>query len=236
MACETLCIYGESGTGKSTSLRNMNPETTFIISTTGKPLPFRAWKSKYKKFTINKETKEVSGNYFVHSNWEQILKILKIINTKMPHIKTVVLDDMQYILSYEFVDRATETGYTKFSELAQHLMEILRYSEQMREDCTMCFLTHSENVGTEIDPKYVIKTVGKLLAEKVTLEGLFTYIFCTKVEEGDDGKMQYKLITNNDGKCLAKTPMDMFEDMEIDNDLNKILEVIDKYNNGDDKE
>lgn len=236
MACETLCIYGESGTGKSTSLRNMNPETTFIISTTGKPLPFRAWKSKYKKFTINKETKEVSGNYFVHSNWEQILKILKIINTKMPHIKTVVLDDMQYILSYEFVDRATETGYTKFSELAQHLMEILRYSEQMREDCTMCFLTHSENVGTEIDPKYVIKTVGKLLAEKVTLEGLFTYIFCTKVEEGDDGKMQYKLITNNDGKCLAKTPMDMFEDMEIDNDLNKILEVIDKYNNGDNEE
>lgn len=236
MACETLCIYGESGTGKSTSLRNMNPETTFIISTTGKPLPFRAWKSKYKKFTINKETKEVSGNYFVHSNWEQILKILKIINTKMPHIKTVVLDDMQYILSYEFVDRATETGYTKFSELAQHLMEILRYSEQMREDCTMCFLTHSENVGTEIDPKYVIKTVGKLLAEKVTLEGLFTYIFCTKVEEGDDGKMQYKLITNNDGKCLAKTPMDMFEDMEIDNDLNQILNVIDKYNNGDDEE
>lgn len=236
MACETLCIYGESGTGKSTSLRNMNPATTFIISTTGKPLPFRAWKSKYKKFTINKETKEVSGNYFVHSNWEQILKILKIINTKMPHIKTVVLDDMQYILSYEFVDRATETGYTKFSELAQHLMEILRYSEQMREDCTMCFLTHSENVGTEIDPKYVIKTVGKLLAEKVTLEGLFTYIFCTKVEEGDDGKMQYKLITNNDGKCLAKTPMDMFEDMEIDNDLNKILEVIDKYNNGDNEE
>ena len=236
MACETLCIYGESGTGKSTSLRNMNPETTFIISTTGKPLPFRAWKSKYKKFTINKETKEISGNYFVHSNWEQILKILKIINTKMPHIKTVVLDDMQYILSYEFVDRATETGYTKFSELAQHLMEILRYSEQMREDCTMCFLTHSENVGTEIDPKYVIKTVGKLLAEKVTLEGLFTYIFCTKVEEGDDGKMQYKLITNNDGKCLAKTPMDMFEDMEIDNDLNAILKVIREYNGEEEEE
>lgn len=233
MACETLCIYGESGTGKSTSLRNMNPETTFIISTTGKPLPFRAWKSKYKKFTFNKENKEASGNYYVQSNWEQIIKTLKIINKLMPHIKTVVLDDMQYILSYEFVDRATEVGYTKFSEIAQHLMEILRYAEQMREDCTMCFLTHSENVGTEIDPKYVIKTVGKLLAEKVTLEGLFTYIFCTKVEEGDDGKMQYKLITNNDGKCLAKTPMDMFEDMEIDNDLNEILKVIDKYNNGD---
>lgn len=229
MACNTLCIYGESGTGKSTSLRNLNPETTFIISTTGKPLPFRAWKKKYIPFTIDKDSKELSGNYYVSSNWEKILKMLKIINAKMPHITTVVIDDMQYILSYEFVDRATEVGYTKFSELAQHLMEILRYAEQMREDCTMCFLTHSENAGTEIDPKYVIKTVGKLLAEKVTLEGLFTYMFCTKVEEGDDGKMQYKLITNNDGKCLAKTPMGMFEELEIDNDLNQILEKIKEY-------
>lgn len=199
-----------------------------------KPLPFRAWRKKYTPLVIEKDekgkTKSITGNYYISSNWESILKILKVINKLMPHIKTVVLDDMQYILSYEFVDRATEVGYTKFSELAQHLMEILRYSEQMREDCTMCFLTHSENVGTEIDPKYVIKTVGKLLAEKVTLEGLFTYIFCTKVEEGDDGKMQYKLVTNNDGKCLAKTPMDMFEDMEIDNDLNEILKVIREYN------
>lgn len=230
MACNTLCIYGESGHGKTTSLRNMNPESTFIISTTGKPLPFRSWKKKFIPFSINKEDKTVSGNYYVNSNWESILKILKIINSKMPHITAVVIDDVQYILSYEFVDRATEVGYQKFSELAQHLMEILRYSEQMREDCTMCFLTHSENVGTEIDPKYVIKTIGKLLSEKVTLEGLFTYIFFAKTEEGDDGRMQYKLITNNDGKCLAKTPMGMFEELEIDNDLNQILEVIKEYN------
>ena len=237
MACETLCIYGESGTGKSTSLRNMDPETTFIISTTGKPLPFRAWRKKYTPIVIEKDDKgkikSVSGNYYISSNWEAIIKILKIIDKKMPHIKAVVLDDMQYILSYEFVDRATEVGYQKFSELAQHLMEILRYAETMREDCTMIFLTHSENVGTEIDPKYVIKTIGKLLAEKVTLEGLFTYIFCTKVEEGDDGKMTYKLITNNNGQCLAKTPMDMFEDLEIDNDLNKILNIIKEYNEGE---
>lgn len=230
MACSTLCIYGESGTGKTTSLRNMNPETTFIISTTGKPLSFRGWKKKYLSFKIDKETKEISGNYYISSNSEQILKILKIINTKMPHIETVVIDDVQYIMSYEFVDRATEVGYGKFSEIAQHMMEILRYSEQMRDDCTMVFLTHSDNEGTEIDPKYVIKTVGRLLSEKVTLEGLFTYIFFTKVEEGDNGKMHYKLVTNNNGQCLAKTPMGMFEELEIDNDLNEILKVIKEYN------
>ena len=97
MACETLCIYGESGTGKSTALRNMDPETTFIISTTGKPLPFRGWKKKYVPIDIQKDEKgkikAISGNYYISSNWEQILKILKIVNKLMPNIKAVVLDD-----------------------------------------------------------------------------------------------------------------------------------------------
>lgn len=231
MAAKTIAIVGESGTGKSTSLRNVNPETTFIISTTGKPLPFRAWKKKYIPIKI--EGKNVSGNYYVSSKWDQILKILQIIDKMMPHIKQVIIDDFQYVLSYEFVDRATEVGYTKFSELAQHAMEILRYSEKMREDCKMIFLTHSENVGDNVNPKYVIKTVGKLLSEKVTLEGLFTYIFFTKVSEGDSGRMEYKLITNNDGTCVAKTSFGMFEDLEIDNDLNEIIHVIDAYNEGE---
>lgn len=231
MAAETIAIVGESGTGKSTSLRNLNPETTFIISTTGKPLPFRAWKKKYIPIKI--EGKNVSGNYYVSSKWDQILKILQIIDKMMPHIKQVIIDDFQYVLSYEFVDRATEVGYTKFSELAQHAMEILRYSEKMREDCKMIFLTHSENVGDNVNPKYVIKTVGKLLSEKVTLEGLFTYIFFTKVSEGDSGRMEYKLITNNDGSCVAKTSLGMFEDLEIDNDLDEIVKVIDAYNEGE---
>ena len=231
MAAETIAIVGESGTGKSTSLRNLNPEETFIISTTGKPLPFRAWKKKYIPIKI--EGKNVSGNYYVSSTWDQILKILQIIDKMMPQIKQVIIDDFQYVLSYEFVDRATEVGYTKFSELAQHAMEILRYSEKMREDCKMIFLTHSENVGDNVNPKFVIKTVGKLLSEKVTLEGLFTYIFFTKVSEGDSGRMEYKLITNNDGTCVAKTSFGMFEDLEIDNDLNEIIHVIDAYNEGE---
>lgn len=231
MAAETIAIVGESGTGKSTSLRNLDPKETFIISTTGKPLPFRGYKKKYVPLKI--EGKNVSGNYYVSSKWDQILKILQIIDKMMPHIKQVIVDDFQYVLSYEFVDRATEVGYTKFSELAQHAMEILRYSEKMREDCKMIFLTHSENVGDVMNPKYVIKTVGKLLSEKVTLEGLFTYIFFTKVSEGDDGRMQYKLITNSDGTCIAKTSLGMFEELEIDNDLAEIIKVIDAYNEGE---
>lgn len=228
MAAETIAIVGESGSGKSTSLRNLDPKETFIISTTGKPLPFRGYRKKYQE--LKKVNGEYVGNYYISSNYSKILNMLKIINLKMPNIKQIVVDDWQYMLSYEFVDRATEVGYTKFSELAQHAMEVLRYSEQMREDCKMIFLTHSENVGDVMNPKYVIKTIGKLLAEKVTLEGMFTYVFFTKIVEGDDGKMGYKFLTNTDGECVAKTPMGMFSDMLVDNDLAEIIKAIDSYN------
>ena len=196
-----------------------------------KPLPFKAWKKKYTPIKI--EGSNITGNYYTSSKWDQIIKILQIVDKKMPHIKQVIIDDFQYVLSYEFVDRATEVGYTKFTELAQHAMEILRYAEKMRDDCKMIFLTHSENVGDAMNPKYVIKTVGKLLAEKVTLAGLFTYIFFTRVNEGTDGRMEYKLLTNSDGTCVAKTSLGMFEEMEIDNDLNEIIKVIDAYNEGE---
>lgn len=194
-----------------------------------KPLPFKGYKKKYKE--IKKKGSEWVGNYYVSSKYDKIINILKIVNLKMPHIKQVIIDDWQYMLSYEFVDRATEVGYTKFTELAQHAMEVLRYSESMRNDCKMIFLTHSENVGDAMNPKYSIKTIGKLLAEKVTLEGLFTYVFFTKVQEGDSGRMEYKFLTNTDGECVAKTPMGMFDDLLIDNDLNEIIKVIDAYNN-----
>lgn len=228
MAAQTLCIVGESGTGKSTSLRNLEPETTFIISTTGKPLPFRKWKQKYTP--LRKEGNEWVGNYYISSKSDQIIKILALINSALKHIKTVIIDDFQYVLSYEFVDRSTEVGYGKFSEIAQHAMDILRYAEKMREDCMMVFLTHSEDTGSEIKHHYVIKTIGKMLSEKVTLEGLFTYLFFTKVNETEDGRMEYKFVTNNNGECVAKTPLGMFDDLEIDNDLNHILEVIREYN------
>lgn len=230
MAAETLCILGESGHGKSTSLRNLNPEETFIIATVPKPLPFKGWK---KKYTLIKNDKgKITGNYFVSSKYDEILKILQIVNTKMPHIKTIVIDDFQYMLSYEFVDRATEVGYTKFSEIAQHTMEILRYAEKMRDDLLMVVLTHTENAGDNLNPKYVIKTVGKMLTEKVTLEGLFTYIFFCKIIEETDGTYQYKFLTNTDGEAMAKTPMGMFPEKLIDNDLAAAIKVINEYNNG----
>lgn len=92
MACETIAIVGESGSGKSTSLRNLDPTETFIISTTGKPLPFRGWRKKYIKLAKDANG-NYTGNYYTSSAWDKIIKILKVINSKMPHIKQVIIDD-----------------------------------------------------------------------------------------------------------------------------------------------
>lgn len=223
--------------GKSTSLRNLDPKETFIIATIAKPLPFRGWKKNYTNLVIEKDkegnTKSISGNYYVSDKWDKIVKIMKLVSAKMPHIKVLVIDDLQYCMSFEFVDRASEKNYDKFNELAQHMLSIFRTTFVLRDDLTVVFLTHSENVGTEIDPKYVLKTLGKLLKEKVTTEGLFTCMLFTEVNIDDDGNTEYKFITNNDGKCIAKSPMGMFEELKIDNDLNEIIKIVREYNDGE---
>lgn len=215
--------------GKSTSIRNLDPQETFIIATIAKPLPFRGWKKNYTKFVIDKETKELSGNYFVSDKSDNIIKIMKLVSSKMPYIKVLVIDDLQYSMAFEFVDRAGEKSYDKFNEMAQHMLNIFRTTFELRDDLTVVFLTHSENVGTEIDPKYVLKTLGKLLKEKVTTEGLFTCMLFTEVDFDEDTP-KYYFITNADGKCIAKSPMGMFNELKIDNDLNEVIKIVKEYN------
>lgn len=232
MACNTLAIVGESASGKTTSLRNLNPTETFIISTTAKPLSFKGWRKKYRLLTQDKETKEFLGNYYISSDYSKIIKTLDIINKRMPHIKQVIIDDFQYMLAFEFVDRAAEKGYDKFNELAQHFIEIIRYNEQMRPDCFMIFCLHSETNDDVLNPRTGIKTLGKLLKEKVTVEGLFTYILFTDVNINvETGIPEYRFLTNTDGNRIAKTSIGMFEEKYIDNDLAKIIPIINAYDN-----
>ena len=117
---ELIAIVGESGSGKTTSIRNLNPETTFIISTTGKRPGIKGAKKKYTDFKINKETKEVTGNFYTTSNIDQIASVMKLINTKMAHIKTLIIDDYQYLQGFESMARVDEIGYAKFSVIAMH--------------------------------------------------------------------------------------------------------------------
>lgn len=228
-----IAIVGESGSGKTTSIRNLNPEETFIISTTGKRPGIKGAKKKYPDFKVNKETKEMSGNFYTSSNIEAIKQMMKIVNLKMPNVKVLIIDDFQYLQAFEAMARVDEKGYGKFTDMAKHAYEALKTGMDMRDDLFIVVSTHSENTGDNLNPYYKIKTQGKMLDSVITLEGLFTYVLFTKVIKDDSDSVQYKFLTNSDGTCTAKSPMGLFEDLLIDNDLDYVVKKIKEYNEGE---
>ena len=228
-----IAIVGESGSGKTTSIRNLDPSETFIISTTGKRPGIKGAKKKYPDFKVNKETKEMSGNFYTSSNIESIKQMMKIVNLKMPNVKVLVIDDFQYLQAFEAMARVDEKGYGKFTDMAKHAYEALKTGMDMRDDLFIVVSTHSENTGDNLNPYYKIKTQGKMLDSVITLEGLFTYVLFTKVIKDDSDSVQYKFLTNSDGTCTAKSPMGLFEDLLIDNDLDYVIKKIKEYNEGE---
>lgn len=117
--------------------------------------------------------------------------------------------------------------------MAKHAYEVLKQGKELRDDLTVCILTHSENTGDNLNPYYKIKTLGKLLDSVITLEGLFTYVLFTKVVRENENEISYKFITNGDGTCTAKSPIGLFEDRLIDNDLDFVIKAIKEYNEGE---
>lgn len=228
---ELIAVVGESGSGKTTSIRNLNPEETFIISITGKRPGIRGAKKKYPDVKISGG--EFSGNFFTTANVDNISKLMKLVSTKRPEIKTIIIDDFQYIQAFESMERVDEKGYSKFTDMAKHAYEVLKQGKELRDDLTVCILTHSENTGDNLNPYYKIKTLGKLLDSVITLEGLFTYVLFTKVVRENENEISYKFITNGDGTCTAKSPIGLFEDRLIDNDLNFVIKAIKEYNEGE---
>lgn len=228
---ELIAIVGESGSGKTSSIRNLNPEETFIISTTGKRPGIKGAKKKYPDVKISKDG--ITGNFYTTANIENIKKMIAIVDKKMPQIKTLIIDDFQYLQSFEAMQRVDEKGYSKFTDIAKHAYEALKLAMDMREDLFVCVLTHSENTGDNINPYFKMKTIGKMLDNVITLEGLFTYVLFTKVILDENNKPSYKFMTNADGTCTAKTPMGLFPEILIDNDLDLVINRIKEYNEED---
>jgi|TARA_R100000084_G_scaffold53343_1_gene22416 hypothetical protein len=224
---ESTLIIAESGSGKSTSIRNLNPEETFIINIANKPLPFKGWKKNYT--LINKENP--NGNMTAASSAPGIIKAMRHVNDKMPHIKTLVIDDWQYMSSFEYFDRATEKGYDKFTQIATNLAQVAKFPKDLRDDLYIFFLTHSEE-STDINGhrKVKAKTVGKMIDNALTLEGLFSIVLFGKVRKNDDGTLDYGFETQTNGENTCKSPMGMFEDQFIPNDLEYVIKHIEEYN------
>lgn len=226
-----LCaIVGESGSGKSSGIRNLNPQETFVINVANKPIPIKGSKQLYKPLIQDPETKKFTGNLYNTSNVEQISKIMKLVDKTMPQIKQIIIDDAQYLMAFEAMDRALEKGFDKFSQIAQHFYLVLKEAINLRDNLKVFVLCHSENVGDALNPKFKIKTQGKMIDNMITVEGLFTYVLFTERVQNEEGKMEYKFVTNSDGSNTAKTPMGCFEDYYIDNDLQFVIDKINEYN------
>lgn len=202
MSIATL-IIGESGTGKSASLRNMDPATTMLIQTTKKPLPFKAkgWKPH------------------VTDDWARIANGI----TKAAELgfDKVVVDDFQYLLANEFMRRSDEKGYDKFTQIGQHAWLVMKAAAEAPEHVRVYLLGHS---STDEFGNTKAKTIGKLLDDKITVEGMFTIVLRTVV--ADQGFM---FSTQNNGQDTSKSPIGLFADRLIENDLAAVDRAITEY-------
>lgn len=219
-----VLVMGESGSGKSTAIRTLNPEETFLVRVTNKDLPFKSWTKSYKAY--DKQTEK--GNMFTAHIPSHIIAALDKI-PKLGKFKTVIIDDFQYIMSYMFMDKAKEKGYDKFTEIGKSTFDVIKKAQELPEDVTVFFLAHTDDIFVEGMRKTKIKTIGRMLDEKITVEGLFTIVLHSVVEE-EEKQLKHFFITNSNGYTTAKSPMGMFE-YKIPNDLQYVLDKIHEYNN-----
>ena len=197
---QMLLIMGESGTGKSTSLRNCDPATTAVVNPVGKPLPFRS-------------------HFEMLNNVTDASKITRYMKAQVASgKKLIVVDDFQYILAVPYMNRIKESGWDKYNDFGANYFEIIEVCKDLPDDVIVAYMTHLETLDNGLT---TVKLIGKLLREKITIEGLFTVVLRTGVNEG-----KYYFFTQNSGKDTVKSPLGMFPTYAIDNDLNYVADKI----------
>ena len=223
MSSKLIGIVGQTGTGKSTSIKHLNPKETYIINVAKKELPFKGSEKLY-----NAEAK----NYKEVDDANEITRLLRTISDKSPHIKNIIIEDSNYIMGFNMLARATEVGFTKFTIMAKDMVELFREARRLRDDLKVFYFTHPETIedGGEIIG-YKIKTAGKLIDNQIVLEGLLTVCLYTYVEESKDGSATYNFVTNRYKKYPAKSPDGMFAEIKIPNNLQEVVNAIDEYYN-----
>lgn len=192
-------IYGQSGTGKSTSLRNFNPGEVAIINVSGKPLPFKTKMQTYNTDDYNK----IMGAM------------------QKTERKSIIIDDATYLMVGEFMRNAKVTGYQKYTDMAYSFNKLLEFSAQLPDDRIIYFIGHSEQTD---DGREHFKTIGKMLDNYVTVEGKFTIVLKTVVQDG-----KYFFATHNNGSDTVKSPIGLFEQDFIENDLSAVDKAIREY-------
>ena len=196
-----VLLIGPSGSGKSTSLRNLEPQSTFMLNVIDKTLPWKSFRKDYKP--LKKDGEEYTGNYYSTDDFDIMIKRIRLISNRMPHIKTLIIDDFQHIMSNEYMRRSGEKGYERFNEIGKHIWEIIEEFKNCRSDLFCILITHSD---LDSNGKSKMKTIGNMVDDKVDIPSRFTIMFHSVISDG-----KYKFLTQNDGFHLAKTPMEMFD-------------------------
>lgn len=205
---QKVLVLGDSGTGKSASLRNFKPEELLVINSAGKPLPF---KNHFETVTPRFERMT-----------QDILKAMDETEKKV-----IVVDDAQYIMSFQYMRRIKENGWDKWNDIQGDFFNIIKACDYMPDDVIVYFLSHLQR---DDEGHEKIKTMGKMLDEKITIEGLFTIVLKTSVKDG-----QYFFLTQNSGLDTVKSPIGMFPSYAIDNDLKYVdTKIRNYYEIGDD--
>lgn len=211
-----ICIAGESGTGKTTSMRNLVPETSFYIDCDKKGLSWKGWKNQ---FNGNKK------NYIVTDYPHIVLAALIKLNNEeeFKNIKVCVVDTLNGLMVADEMRRAKEKGYDKWQDLAQSIYGIVDYSLTMRDDITVIFVAHTQTDHDDNGYMFTrIKTSGRKL-DKITLESKFSTVLISKCV---DGRYLFETQANF---STAKSPMGAFENKEIDNDIVKVIEALEEF-------
>lgn len=230
-----ICLAGLSNSGESTSLKYLDPESTFIISCTNKQLQIPGFRKKYPKAKI--ADKKLVGNWFINNNYANITKMLQLVSKTREDIKVIVLDDANYLLSNETFKNANIKGYDKFIALAKNYYDLIESCMNLREDLTVIFISHIENCGTDIDPSYRLWTTGKMLTNAIYLDGLFSYIIYAEryVEDGTD-EVHYRFKTRTDGNDTCRSVAGCFADKYIEPNMKLVIDTINKFENEDNDE
>lgn len=222
-----VIVLGKSGTGKSSSIKTLNPKETVVINVLNKKLPFKGSQSLYNKDNRN----------LLHiDDYTQAVNTLQYIDKNMPEVKTIILDDAIYIMRKEYFKRAKETGYNKYTELAQHFQQIIQTCENMREDLNVFFILHSEDIQSDkVTVGYKVSTIGSLIDNQYSPVEVVPMVLYSAVKYDDKGNASYGFYTHRtmEGtvEIPAKSPADMFEDDFIPNDLGYVVTKMNEYYN-----
>ena len=219
-----VMILGKSGTGKSTSIKTLNPEETVIVNVLGKKLPFKGSRNLY-----NTDKK----NLFRVEDHLQMINLLQACD-KQAHIKNIILDDCIYVMRKEYFKRAKEAGYTKYTELAQHFQQIISTCEQMRDDINVFMILHSEEVQSEkTTVGYKVSTIGQLLDSQYNPMEVVPMVLYSAIKFDEKGNPSYGFYTHAtmEGtiQIPAKTPDEMFTEDFIPNDLGAVVKAMNEY-------